>query len=193
MRELRIHGRGGQGAVIASKLLASALFMEGRYVQSFPAFGVERRGAPVTAFLRVDDEPILLRCEVTEPDDLIVLDPTLIGAVDVTTGLKAGGSILINSEQAPQRYEELARRFRVGTVDASAVARRHGLGSKTQPIVNTAILGAFAPFLHLVSLESVCHAIREDAPRAEANIAAAREAAGLLRAIEPMKAEASHA
>jgi 2-oxoacid:acceptor oxidoreductase gamma subunit (pyruvate/2-ketoisovalerate family) len=191
MRELRIHGRGGQGAVIASKLLASALFLEGRHVQSFPAFGVERRGAPVTAFLRVDDKPILLRCEVTEPDDLIVLDPTLIGAVDVTTGLKAGGSILINSERAPEEYEELAKRFRLGTVDASAIARRHGLGSKTQPIVNTAILGACVPFLGLVSLESVCHAIREDAPKAEANIAAAREAAGLLRAMK--KAEASHA
>jgi 2-oxoacid:acceptor oxidoreductase gamma subunit (pyruvate/2-ketoisovalerate family) len=193
MRELRIHGRGGQGAVIASKLLASALFMEGRHVQSFPAFGVERRGAPVTAFLRLDDKPILLRCEVTEPDDLIVLDPTLIGAVDVTTGLKLGGSILINSEATPASYPSLADRFRVGTVDASTVARRHGLGSKTQPIVNTAILGAFASFLGLVSLESVCRAIEEDAPRAEANIAAAREAAGLLRATNPSSREASHA
>jgi 2-oxoacid:acceptor oxidoreductase gamma subunit (pyruvate/2-ketoisovalerate family) len=193
MRELRIHGRGGQGAVIASKILASALFLEGRHVQSFPAFGVERRGAPVTAFLRVDDKPILLRCEVTEPDDLIVLDPTLIGAVDLAAGLKAGGSILINSEQAPEHYKDLAPRFRVATVDASAIARRHGLGSKTQPIVNTAILGAFVPFLGLVSLESVCHAIREDVPRPEANIAAAREAAGLLRTVEPKPAEASHA
>ena len=192
MRELRIHGRGGQGAVIASKLLASALFLEGRHVQSFPAFGVERRGAPVTAFLRLADSPILLRCEVTEPDDLIVLDPTLVGAVDVTTGLKPGGSILINSERPPEDYPELTRRFRVATVDASAVARRHGLGSKTQPIVNTAILGAFASFLGLVTLESLCRAIQEDAPRAEANIAAAREAAGLVR-VGPSGAEVSHA
>src|SRR5512134_1988725 len=73
MRELRIHGRGGQGAVIASKLLASALFFEGKSVQSFPAFGVERRGAPVTAFLRFSEGPIFLRCEVTAPDDLVVL------------------------------------------------------------------------------------------------------------------------
>ena len=82
MRELRIHGRGGQGTVIASKLLAVALFREGDWVQSFPAFGVERRGAPVTAFLRLDDDLIRLRCEITEPDDLIVLDPTLIDAID---------------------------------------------------------------------------------------------------------------
>jgi 2-oxoacid:acceptor oxidoreductase gamma subunit (pyruvate/2-ketoisovalerate family) len=192
LRELRIHGRGGQGAVIASKLLASALFLEGRSVQSFPAFGVERRGAPVTAFLRVADEPILLRCEITEPDDLIVLDPTLVGAIDVTTGLKPGGSILINSEGPPEDYPELMTRFRVATVDASAIARQHGLGSRTQPIVNTAILGAFAPFLGLVTLESVCHAIQEDAPRPEANIAAANEAAELLRVASP-DAEVSHA
>jgi 2-oxoacid:acceptor oxidoreductase gamma subunit (pyruvate/2-ketoisovalerate family) len=183
MRELRIHGRGGQGAVIASKLLASALFLEGRYVQSFPAFGVERRGAPVTAFLRVSDRPILLRCEILLPDDLIVLDPTLVQAVDVTAGLKAGGSILINSERPPESYVELAGRFRVGTVNASAIATSQGLGSKTQPIVNTAILGAFAAFWGLVSLESVCAAIADEIPvRAEDNVAAAREAARLLRA-----------
>lgn len=191
LRELRIHGRGGQGAVIASKLLASALFLEGKSVQSFPAFGVERRGAPVTAFLRLAHGPILLRCEVTEPDDLIVLDPTLVGAIDVTAGLKPGGSILINSEGPPEDYPELTKRFRVATVDASAVARRHGLGSRTQPIVNTAILGAFAPFLGLVTLESVCRAIQEDAPQAEANIAAAREASTLVR-IGPSLAEVSH-
>ncbi|OGF17564.1 MAG: pyruvate ferredoxin oxidoreductase [Candidatus Eisenbacteria bacterium RBG_16_71_46] len=182
MREMRIHGRGGQGAVIASKLLASAFFLEGKDVQSFPAFGVERRGAPVTAFLRVSDGPILLRCEILAPDDLIVLDPTLVQAVDVTAGLKPRGSILLNSDQPPEHYARLVRRFRVATVDASAIAAAHGLGSKTQPIVNTAILGAFAAFSNLVSLESVCAAITEDVPtRAEENVAAAREAAGSVR------------
>jgi 2-oxoacid:acceptor oxidoreductase gamma subunit (pyruvate/2-ketoisovalerate family) len=192
MRELRIHGRGGQGAVIASKLLASALFFEGKSVQSFPAFGVERRGAPVTAFLRFSDGPIWLRCEVTTPDDLVVLDPTLVGAIDVTSGLKPGGSILINSEREPAEYDALSQRFHVATVDASAVARRHGLGSKTQPIVNTAILGAFSRFLGLVDLESVCRAIRDDVPRPEANIEAAREAATLLKVGAP-RVEAGHA
>jgi 2-oxoacid:acceptor oxidoreductase gamma subunit (pyruvate/2-ketoisovalerate family) len=182
MRELRIHGRGGQGGVIASKLLASALFLEGRHVQAFPSFGVERRGAPVTAFLRFDDRPILLRCEVTEPDDLVVLDPTLIAAVDVTAGLKPGGGILINSDRPPETYAELGRRFRVATVDASAIARRFGLGSKAQPIVNTAILGAFATFSGAVRLDSVCRAITDEmgGPR-EADVAAAREAAAGLR------------
>lgn len=181
MRELRIHGRGGQGAVIASKVLAVAIFREGRQVQSFPAFGVERRGAPVTAFLRMSDAPIRLRCEVREPRDLIVLDPTLIGAVDVTAGLAADGGILINSEHEPESYPQLLARFRVATVDASGIAARHGIGSRTQPIVNTAILGAFAAFSGLVSLDAVCAAIREEMPiRPDANVAAAREAAAAV-------------
>lgn len=193
MRELRIHGRGGQGAVIASKLLASALFLEGQSVQSFPAFGVERRGAPVTAFLRHASEPILLRCEISAPDELIVLDPTLIQAIDVTAGLKPGGSILINSALPPSGYPVLVRRFRVGTVDAGAIAQRHRLGSKNQPIVNTSILGACAAFLGAVSLETVCRAIRDEIPiRPEDNVAAAREAAAALVVDEPRK-EPSHA
>jgi len=177
MREVRIHGRGGQGAVIASKLLAAALFKDGLSVQSFPAFGVERRGAPVTAFLRFSSGPILLRCEINEPDDLVVLDPTLMDAVDVTAGLKPGGTILINSQSDPTTYPQAAR-FRVVTVDANRIALRHGLGSRTQPIVNTAILGAFASCTEHVSLESVCGAIDEDVPIVPAeNVAAAREAA----------------
>ncbi len=177
VRELRIHGRGGQGAVIASKVLASALFREGRSVQSFPAFGVERRGAPVTAFLRFSDGPILLRCEITNPHDLIILDPTLIKAIDVTQGLEPGGTILINSDRGPEAYAALARQFRVSLVDASAVARKYGLGSRTQPIVNTAILGAFAVDSGLVGLGAICEAIAEAIPgKADLNIEAAREA-----------------
>ena len=185
MRELRIHGRGGQGAVVASKFLAVALFREGKWVQSFPAFGVERRGAPVTAFLRVAESPILLRCEITAPDDLIVLDPTLVEAVDVTTGLKPGGTILINSPRDPEKYTNLIDRFNVATVDASLIATRHGIGSKTQPIVNTAIVGAFAASSGLVGLESVCAAIEEELPRhTAANIEAAREAAEAIISVD---------
>ena len=182
MRELRIHGRGGQGAVIASKLLASALFLEGRHVQSFPSFGVERRGAPVTAFLRFSDEPILLRCEIREPDELIVLDPTLVGAVDVTCGLKPNGAILINSSRDPAAYPGLSARFRVATVDATEIARHFNLGSRAQPIVNTAILGAFAAFSGEVALETVCRAITDELhAHADQNVAAARLAAEALR------------
>lgn len=182
MIELRIHGRGGQGAVVASKLLAAALFREGKSVQSFPAFGVERRGAPVTAFLRISTGPILLRCEITHPDELIVLDPTLVEAIDVAAGLKPGGRILINSPRDPASYGDLAALFSVATVDASVIAARNGLGSRTQPIVNTAILGAFAIASGLVGLDSVCAAIAEEIPsRTARNIEAAREAALAVR------------
>jgi len=184
MREFRLHGRGGQGAVMASKLLAVALYREGSYVQAFPAFGVERRGAPVTAFLRVDPDPIRIRCEITEPDELVVLDPTLIGAVDVTGGLKPGGTVLINSPRPPESCAGLLGAYRVATVDATAIASRHGLGSKTQPIVNTAMAGAFATVFGIVGLESVCAAIREEIPvKPEENVAAAREAAAAVRTV----------
>jgi 2-oxoacid:acceptor oxidoreductase gamma subunit (pyruvate/2-ketoisovalerate family) len=136
----------------------------------------------VTAFLRVSTKPILLRCEITQPDGLIVLDPTLVEAVDVTGGLKPHGSILINSERLPADYPDLARRFNVTTVDASAIAVAHGLGSKTQPIVNTAILGAFAVDTGLVALESVCDAIAEEIPlHPDENVSAARQAGLALR------------
>ncbi|MDP2483697.1 MAG: 2-oxoacid:acceptor oxidoreductase family protein, partial [Candidatus Palauibacterales bacterium] len=153
--------------------------------------GVERRGAPVTAFLRLDDDPIRLRCEITEPDDLIVLDPTLIDAIDVTAGLKRGGTILINTEKAPEEYPGLLERFRVATIDASGIAIRHGLGTKTQPIVNTAIVGAFAAEFGLISLESVKAAIEDEVPaKREANYAAAVEAHGAVRSAGPR--EVSH-
>ena len=192
VRELRIHGRGGQGAVIASKVLASALFREGSAVQAFPAFGVERRGAPVTAFLRFSQGPILLRCEITQPHDLIILDPTLIKAVDVTQGLEPGGTILINTDRDADTYASLTSRFRVTLVDASDIARKYGLGSRTQPIVNTAILGAFAAASGLVSLNAICEAIAEAIPgKADLNIAAAREAA--LAVVRLPFAEVHHA
>ncbi len=182
MHELRFHGRGGQGAVVASKVLAVALFREGLSVQSFPAFGVERRGAPVTAFLRTGVNAIRLRCEVAHPDEVIVLDPTLMQAIDVTGGLKPGGRILINSPQPPESFGDLLERFSVATVDASAIAAANGLGSRTQPIVNTAILGAFAAISDLVRLESVCDAIAQEVPiHPEANVRAAQDAAQQVR------------
>lgn len=182
MLELRIHGRGGQGTVIASKLLAVALFRQGHEVQSFPAFGVERRGAPVTAFLRFDDRPIRLRCEITEPDHLIVLDPTLIDAVDVTGGLEPGGTILINSDRAPESYVKLTPQFTVATVNASDIAVRHGLGTRSQPIVNTAIVGAASSVFGWFGMEAVEAAIADEVPvKVAENVEAAREAAAAVR------------
>ena len=176
MIEIRIHGRGGQGAVIASKVLAAAVFQEGKYVQSFPAFGVERRGAPVMAFTRIDAQPIRIRCQIYEPDHIIVLDPTLLEAVDVTAGLKDGGWILINSELDPSAFQ-LPDKYQVVTVDASSIAIKYRLGPSTAPIVNTAILGAFARVTGLVSLAALSEAVRSAVPvNPDGNVAATREA-----------------
>lgn len=176
MIEIRFHGRGGQGAVIASKVMAVAVFKEGKWVQSFPKFGVERRGAPVEAFLRIDEEKILLRNNIYEPHHIIVLDPTLIDAVDVTAGLHKGGLVLINTMRNPADFPALAD-YRVACVDASAIALKHRLGSPSAPIVNTAILGAFAKASGLMSIDSICDAIKEDVPiKPDANAAAARAA-----------------
>lgn len=163
MIEIRTHGRGGQGAVIASKVLASALFNEGKFVQAFPAFGVERRGAPVVAFTRFDDAPIQLRCEIYEPDHLIVLDHALTETVDVTSGLKEGGWIVINSTSEPQSFH-YTDRFQVAVVNANEIAWRHKLGSRATPIVNTVLLGAFAKATGLVSLDAVLQAVRGYVP-----------------------------
>ncbi|MBI5014402.1 MAG: 2-oxoacid:acceptor oxidoreductase family protein [Deltaproteobacteria bacterium] len=176
MVEIRFHGRGGQGAVVASTILACALFREGKHAQAFPAFGVERRGAPVEAYVRVDDRKVLLRTNVYTPDHVVVLDPTLVQVVDVSRGLKPGGVLLVNADKTPAALQS-AGSFAVCTVDASRLALRHRLGSRTHPIVNTAILGALARATGLVSLEAVCEAIHQEVPSYhEANAAAAREA-----------------
>jgi len=178
MIEVRFHGRGGQGAVVASEILAAALFAEGKFVQAFPAFGIERRGAPVTAFLRMSSAPIRLRCQIESPDHVVILDPTLIPVVDVTAGLKPGGWIIINSDREPDAFASLtAQGWRIATVDAADIASRHKLGARTNPIVNTAILGAFSHVTRLVKLESIVQAVEEGVPvKPGQNREAAREA-----------------
>ncbi len=191
MIEIRFHGRGGQGAVVASNILAVACFLEGKYVQAFPQFGVERRGAPVEAYTRVSDRKIHLRTNVYTPDHVIVLDPTLIEVVDVTRGLKPGGTLLLNTDRLPGDSRERFGAFRVAMVDASRIALRHRLGSRTHPIVNTAVLGAFARATGVVSIDAVCEAIRQEVPsHHEANMAAAREAFRTVALPDPA-AEAS--
>jgi 2-oxoacid:acceptor oxidoreductase gamma subunit (pyruvate/2-ketoisovalerate family) len=176
MIEIRTHGRGGQGAVIASEILADAFFREGKYVQAFPAFGVERRGAPVVAFTRISDGEIRERCEIYEPDHLIVLDPILIDTVNITAGLKEGGWIIVNTNQSMEG-SPLAEKYRLATVDANSIAIKYGLGSRATPIVNTAILGAFSAATGLVSLEAVIGAIEEFVPlKRENNTKATEEA-----------------
>jgi 2-oxoacid:acceptor oxidoreductase gamma subunit (pyruvate/2-ketoisovalerate family) len=176
MLEIRIHGRGGQGGVIASKVLAEALFREGWDVQAFPAFGVERRGAPVAAFVRADLKPIRLRCQVEKPDALIILDPVLLEDPTTLAGLTPDGWIVVNTDLAPAALP-IPLAFRLAAVDASGIALRHGLGSASAPIVNTAILGAFARATGAVSLPALRAAIAAVVPTKTAqNAAAAAEA-----------------
>ena len=177
MQEIRFHGRGGQGTVVASILLAKAFFKTGYYyVQSFPVFGVERRGAPVEAYLRLDTEKILLRCNVTEPDHVVVQDARLLHTIDVTYGLRPGGWVLINSPGQPQDLEKF-RGYHLAFVDATAVALKNKLGTATHPIINTAMIGAFSRMLQNPPLETIAAAIDDELKdAATANIQAAEDA-----------------
>lgn len=176
MIEVRFHGRGGQGSVVASNVLANAAAIEGNDVQSFPYFGVERRGAPVSAFTRIDDKPIRIKSQIYEPDYVVVLDASLIQGVNVVEGLKKDGLVIVNT---PFTFEELAPPWdaRTITTDATGIAIEHGLGSVNQPIVNTSILGALAKSTGLVRIESIIAAIRDMVSRrTEDNARAAMKA-----------------
>jgi len=176
MQEIRFHGRGGQGTVVASILLAKAYFRAGYYVQTFPVFGVERRGAPVEAYLRLDKEKILLRCNVYTPDHAVVQDVKLLDSVDVTAGLKPGGWILMNAPAKPANPAAFTG-FRLACVDATGIAIQNGLGTRTHPIINTAMIGAFARIMEMPPLDMIAEAIKEDIPiKPEQNIQASREA-----------------
>lgn len=162
MIEIRFHGRGGQGSVIGAQLLAEAAFREGRFVQAFPYFGVERRGAPVSAFTRISTSTILKRTNIYHPDHVVVLDPTLVDFVDVTEGLSLDGWAIINTRKDPSKIG--IEHPRIATVDATSIARDHGLGSKNAPIVNTSILGAVARATGVVGIDSLLDAIRSKVP-----------------------------
>jgi len=176
MQEIRFHGRGGQGTVVASILLAKAFFSAGYYVQTFPVFGVERRGAPVEAYLRLDSKKILLRCNVYTPDHAVVQDVKLLSAVDVTAGLKPGGWILVNAAGQPADLGAFSG-FQLACVNATYIAKKYDLGTRTHPIINTAMIGAFARILAMPPLDAIADAIREDIPiKSEQNIQAAKAA-----------------
>ncbi len=176
MLEIRFHGRGGQGTVIATILLSKAFFQAGYQVQSFPFFGVERRGAPVEAYVRVDRGKILLRTNVSSPNHVVVQDPTLMHSIDVTRGLKPGGWILINSPVPPADLAPFEK-FQVAYVDANGIAVRHRLGTRTHPISNTPMIGAFARILGMPPIEAIVAAIKEDVPaEIQRNVKAAEEA-----------------
>lgn len=187
--QVRIHGRGGQGAVTAAELLALAAFDDGLWAQAFPTFGSERMGAPVTAFCRIDDREIRTREPVTEPDVLIVMDPTLIHQVDLFAGLAPDGYVLLNTAKDPEGLGlgPLRSRLPAGhlvTVAATEMARRH-LG---RPVPNAALLGGFAALTSTVTMTSVVGAIRQRFPAAVAdgNVAAAADAFSVVAtAISP--------
>jgi pyruvate ferredoxin oxidoreductase gamma subunit len=180
MFQVRIHGRGGQGVVTAAELLSVAAFSEGRSAQAFPTFGSERTGAPVVAFCRIDDEGIRIREPITEPDAVIVQDPTLLHQVDLFAGLGPDGYLLLNTGRG---FADLVERFRADrllTVPATEIAREH-VG---RPLPNAVLLGAFAALTGVVTIGSVAEAIEEKFPgeTGRRNVRAAQAAHSLVRA-----------
>ena len=152
MIEVRIHGRGGQGAVTSAELLALTAIEEGKYAQAFPSFGPERRGAPVMAFLRVDDKPIRTREKVYEPDVVVVLDPTVLAIAKVDEGLKDDGILVLNTNWDEEKLrKEYGYKQKISCVDASHIA----LEVLGLPITNTVMLGALVKATGIVDPESI--------------------------------------
>ncbi len=180
MIEIKFRGRGGQGAVVASEILARSFFQEGKYPQCFSLFGGERRGAPVVGFLRVDEEPILLKCQIYRPDHMIVFDFSLVDEKEILHELKPKGTLLINTHQGIDSFPKL-REFRIGLVDAGPIARSLGLGAT----FNTAMLGAYVRLTGLIPLNTLAETVKAMAPaKKEENVKAVREAYNQLRIYE---------
>ncbi|MDN7013197.1 pyruvate ferredoxin oxidoreductase [Methanoculleus sp. FWC-SCC3] len=155
MYEIRIHSRGGQGGVTAAKLLALAAFRDGKHATACPFYGAERRGAPVVSFVRIDDEPIKVYSQIHEPDLVIVLDTSIMDVVNVLDGLKADGTVLLNSAHPVAGCNGTCRH-----VDLTGIALAQNLVVSGSPILNTPVLGALAK-MGIVTLPSVEQAIRE--------------------------------
>lgn len=155
MKEIRIHGRGGQGAVTAARMLASAFVLEGKYVASFPMYGFERRGAPVQAFTRLDDKPIREKTQVYYPDCMIVIDPTLLKLASLFSGLKPDGVLIINGPGFNKRDD--TNMMLAGVVDATKIAVEE-IG---RDIPNTCLLGAFAAATQWVTLDSIIQCLSD--------------------------------
>ena len=195
MFQVRIHGRGGQGVVTGAEMLSIAAFLGGRHAQAFPSFGSERTGAPVVAFCRMDDKEIRLREPIMEPDALIIQDPTLLLQVDVLSGLKKDGYILINTTRtfAELGLGDFVSNFKLDhllTVPATELAMKH----VRRPVPNVPLLGAFAALSGLITLDAVQSAIRQKfrGVVAQGNSEAAREAYDIVME-QKEQAEASHA
>ncbi|NWG03459.1 MAG: 2-oxoacid:acceptor oxidoreductase family protein [Syntrophaceae bacterium] len=171
MIEIKFRGRGGQGAVSASEILGRALFLDGKYPQCFSLFGGERRGAPVVGFLRVDEEPILLKCQIYHPDHIIIFDPSLINEDEILQELKPGGMVLVNINEEMDFLQSL-RKFKIGFVNASLIAKDTGVGST----LNTVMLGAYIHLTNLVKMDTLVEAVKTMVPsKMEENIQAVKE------------------
>ena len=151
MHEVRIHGRGGQGAVLALKILTKALVLEGKWAVGIPSFGFERRGAPVAAFLRFDDHEIRMMTNIYDPDFVLCIDPSVADVVDIMAGVRNGATLVQATKHAPDELDLPDEISMVGTCDAVGIA----LDVFGRPITNTVMLGAFARTTGLVSLLSI--------------------------------------
>lgn len=174
MIEIRVHGRGGQGAVTSTELIALAAINEGKYAQAFPSFGPERRGAPVMAFVRISDAPIRTRERVYNPDIVVVLDPTILKIVDVTAGLKKNGMVILNTSKDEKEVRKaFGIKAKMAVVDATEIAMKH-LG---RPITNTTMLGALIKTTGIVDIKSMERPLKGRFGRiAEININAMQQA-----------------
>lgn len=181
MKEIIFHGRGGQGAVAGADILADAAMRDGKYSQSFPTFGPERRGAPVMAFTRIDDKPIRVRCQIYEPDYVIVLDSTISKTQNLTAGLKPDGSVIINTSSTAEkvREEKIVTQGKIYPIDATSIAMNI-IGSL---ILNTVILGAFSAATGEVKLKSLFEAVENRFSKvvAEKNNKAMEEAYNVVK------------
>jgi len=158
--EFRWHGRGGQGTVTAAKLLAETMVGNGKYVQAFPEYGPERMGAPVRAYNRISDRPLTIHCQVTQPRIVIVVDPSLIGVVDILEGVPEDGVIVVNTPKSP---EEIRKRLKAGprkvyTVDATKIS----LDTLGKPMPNTAMLGALAKVAEELDIKALLRQVEKN-------------------------------
>jgi len=175
MIEIRFHGRGGQGAVTSAEVLATAAINSGKYAQAFPSFGPERRGAPVIAFARISDKKILNRTKIYTPDIVIVLDPSIMKIIDVTSGLKEEGLLVANTTQTPEELKKTlgTKNIKIATVNATRIA----LDILKRPITNIVMLGAVLKINPLVSIESLEEPLSQRFGKiAEKNILACKKA-----------------
>ena len=179
MIEIRLQGRGGQGVVVASEILARACFEEGMYPQCYSLFGGERRGAPVAAFVRISESKIYLKCDIDHPNHLILFDKTLFSEKEILEQVVPGGFLLFNMDESYQ--SDAFKDYTVGTINALEISKKNELGA----VVNTAVLGAYIRLTQIISLERLLKVTKETVPAAiDQNVSAAKEAYEKLSIIQ---------